>query len=183
MRPDRSVKEHTVFHPSVHAFLLPTAMFFLLAFANGLFAVLARVVNAALSEHVGDLRGSFVNHVVGLAVVGALVVGGLGSGTVRLTGIPLVYLSGGVMGVLVVAASNYAVRHAGSTLFSVLVLTFQLLGSGLIDHFGWFGQTAIALSWTRMLGLGLLILGATLVATDKETIDAADPDVPFTDDA
>lgn len=158
-------------------------MFVFLAFTNGLFTVLARVVNAALSDHVGDLRGSFVNHAVGLAVVGALVLGGLGSGTARLTGIPLVYLSGGVLGVLVVGASNYAVRHAGATLFSVLVLSFQLLGSGLIDHFGWFGQTPIALSWTRLLGLGLLALGATLVATDEETMQAAASDAPSTDDA
>lgn len=148
-------------------------MFILLAFSNGLLAVLSRVVNAALSDHVGDLRGSFVNHAVGLAVAGGLVIGGLGSGAIRLTGIPLLYLSGGVLGVLVVTASNYAVRHAGSTLFAVLVLAFQLLGSGLIDHFGWFGQAPIALSWTRMLGLGLLVVGAVLVVTDREAMDAA----------
>ncbi len=149
-------------------------MFVLLAFTNGLFAVLARVVNAALSDHVGSLRGSLVNHTVGLAVVGILLLGGLGTGVVRVMGIAPVYLSGGVLGVLVVAASNYAVRHAGSTLFAVLVLTFQLIGSALIDHFGWLGQSPIALSWSRMLGLGLLIVGAVLVVTDRETIDAAE---------
>lgn len=149
-------------------------MFSLLAFTNGLFAVLARVVNAALSDHVGSLRGSLVNHAIGLGVVAALVLGGVGTGAVQITGIPIVYLSGGVLGVLVVAASNYAVRHAGSTLFAVILLAFQLLGSALIDHFGWLGQTPITLSWTRLLGLGLLILGAVLVVTDREAIDAAE---------
>lgn len=149
-------------------------MFVLLAFTNGLFTVLARVVNAALSDHVGSLRGSLVNHAVGLAVVGAVLLGGVGSGAVRVTGIAPVYLSGGVLGVLVVAASNYAVRHAGSTLFAVLILTFQLIGSALIDHFGWLGQSPIALSWTRMLGLGLLVVGAVLVVTDREAVEAAD---------
>lgn len=149
-------------------------MFVLLAFTNGLFTVLARVVNAALSDHVGSLRGSLVNHAVGLAVVGAVLLGGVGSGAVRVTGIAPVYLSGGVLGVLVVAASNYAVRHAGSTLFAVLILTFQLIGSALIDHFGWLGQSPIALSWTRMLGLGLLVVGAILVVTDREAVEAAD---------
>lgn len=147
-----------------------------LAFTNGLLAVLARVVNAALSGHVGDLRGSLVNHAVGLGVVGALVLGGVGTGTVRVTGIPLVYLSGGVLGVLVVGASNYAVRRAGSALFAVLVLTFQLIGSALIDHFGWLGQTPIVLSWTRLLGISVLIVGAVLVVTDREAMDAAAKD-------
>lgn len=147
-------------------------MFSILAITNGLLAVWARVVNARLSNYVGDLRSSLVNHAVGLVVVAALLLGGLGSGAVRFTGIPLVYLSGGILGVLVVAASNYAVRHAGAVLFSVLVLTFQLTGSALIDHYGWLGQTPIALSWTRVLGLGLLIAGAILVVTDREAIQS-----------
>lgn len=149
-------------------------MFFVFAFANGLLAVLARVVNARLSDYVGSLRGSLVNHAVGFAVVASLLLIGLGSGAVRVTGIPLVYLSGGILGVLVVAASNYAVRHAGAVLFSVLVLAFQLIGSALIDHFGWLGQTPIALSWTRVLGLGLLIVGAVIVVTDQEAIQAVE---------
>ena len=148
-------------------------MFFLLALTNGLLAVLSRVVNAALSDHVGSLRGSLVNHAVGFAAVAGLVLAGVGTGTIRLSGIAPVYLSGGVLGVLVVAASNYAVRHAGAALFAVLILTFQLIGSALIDHFGWLGQTPITLSWTRMLGLGLLIVGAVLVVTDRETVEAA----------
>jgi transporter family-2 protein len=111
---------------------------------------------------------------VGLFVVAAVLLLGLGSGAVRVTGIPLVYLSGGIFGVLVVAASNYAVRHAGAVLFSVLVLAFQLIGSALIDHFGWLGQTPISLSWTRVLGLGLLIVGAVLVVTDQEAIQAGE---------
>ncbi len=152
-------------------------MFFVFAFANGLLAVCARVVNARLSDHVGDVRGSLVNHAVGLAVVAGLLLIGLGGGTVRVTGIPLIYLSGGILGVLVVAASNYAVRHAGAVLFSVLVLAFQLIGSALIDHFGWLGQTPIALSWTRVLGLGLLIVGAVIVVTDREAIQAVEGEV------
>jgi transporter family-2 protein len=147
-------------------------MFFLLALTNGLLAVLSRVVNASLSDHVGSLRGSLVNHAVGLAAVAGLVLVGMGTGTIRAAGIAPVYLSGGVLGVLVVAASNYAVRHAGAALFAVLILTFQLLGSALIDHFGWLGQAPITLSWTRMLGLGLLIAGAVLVVTDRETVEA-----------
>ncbi|MCS4153318.1 transporter family-2 protein [Salinibacter ruber] len=153
-------------------------MFVFLAFTNGLFAVLARVVNAALSDHVGSLRGSFVNHATGLVAVATLLLGGAGSGALLITNVNPVYLSGGVLGVLVVAASNYAVRHAGSTLFAVLILTFQLLGSAIIDHFGWLGQTPITLSWTRLLGLCLLIGGAILVVTDQEAIEEVIADAP-----
>jgi transporter family-2 protein len=161
-------------------------MFFALAFANGLLAVWARVVNARLSDHVGSLRGSLVNHAVGLLLAAVLVMLGLGGGAVRLGGIAPVYLSGGVLGVLVVAISNYAVRHAGAALFAVLVLAFQLIGSALIDHYGWLGQSPIALSWPRLAGLALLIVGGILVVTDGHAIRAASagPDGgPSPDDA
>ncbi len=148
-------------------------MFLALAFANGLLAVLARVVNARLSDHVGSLRGSLVNHAVGLLIVAGLLLLGLGGGAVRLGGVAPVYLSGGVLGVLVVAISNYAVRHAGAALFAVLVLAFQLVGSALIDHYGWLGQSPISLSWARLGGLVLLIVGGVLVVTDGNAIRAA----------
>ncbi|MEF8797112.1 MAG: DMT family transporter [Salinivenus sp.] len=98
---------------------------------------------------------------------------GLGGGAVRLGGVAPVYLSGGVLGVLVVAISNYAVRHAGAALFAVLVLAFQLVGSALIDHYGWLGQSPISLSWARLAGLVLLIVGGVLVVTDGNAIRAA----------
>ena len=148
-------------------------MFFVLAFANGLLAVWARVVNARLSDHVGSLRGSLVNHAVGAVIAAVLLLLGLGGGAVRLEGIDPVYLSGGVLGVMVVAISNYAVRHAGAALFAVLVLAFQLIGSALIDHYGWLGQSPIALSWSRLAGLVLLIAGGTLVVTDGSAVQTA----------
>ena len=147
-------------------------MFFALAFANGLLAVGSRIVNAALSDHVGSLRGSLVNHLVGGVAVGGVLLAGVGTDTLAAgRAVAPIYWSGGVLGVLVVAASNYAVRHTGVTLFAVLILAFQLIGSALIDHFGWLGQSPIALSWTRLLGLGLLIGGAILVVTDRDAIE------------
>jgi dienelactone hydrolase len=85
-------------------------MFALLALTNGLLAVLSRVVNASLSDHVGSRRGSLVNHAVGLVVVAGLILAGVGNGTVRVTGVAPADPCGDVLGVLVVAASNYAVR-------------------------------------------------------------------------
>jgi transporter family-2 protein len=148
-------------------------MFFVLAAANGLLVVVSRVVNAALSDHVGSLRGSLVNHGVGLALAAGVLALGVGQGTMQVGGVPPFYLTGGILGVLVVAASNYAVRHAGAVLFSVLVLAFQLVGSALIDHFGWLGQTPIPLSWSRLLGLTLLLVGAVLVVTDQHAGEAS----------
>jgi uncharacterized membrane protein YdcZ (DUF606 family) len=39
----------------------------------------------------------------------------------------------------------------------------QLIGSALIDTFGWFGLPAIALTPWRLLGIFLLVVGVLLV--------------------
>ena len=130
--------------------------------------MLSRVVNAVLSDRVGSLRGSFVNHAVGWIGSGLLLAFGVGTGMLHLGGVSWLYLSGGCLGVLVVAASNYAVRHIGTALFSVLLLTFQLVTSAVIDHFALLGQEMVPITPVRLVGLALLALGAALVLTDQE---------------
>lgn len=143
-------------------------MFIVLAVVNGGLTVLSRVVNAVLSDRVGSMRGSLVNHAVGWGGAGCLLVMGMGAGTLQLTGVSWWMLTGGCFGVLVVAASNYAVRHAGTALFAVLLLTFQLITSAVIDHFALLGQDPMPVTPLRLLGLVLLIVGAVLVVTDRE---------------
>lgn len=143
-------------------------MFIILAVANGGLTVLSRVVNAVLSDRVGSLRGSLINHAVGWFGTGLLLTFSLSTGTLHLGEVPWFYLSGGCLGVLVVAASNYAVRHIGTALFSVLLLTFQLITSAVIDHFALLGQKMVPLTAARVVGLVLLAFGAALVLTDQD---------------
>ena len=143
-------------------------MYVLLAVVNGAFAVGSRIVNASLSNRVGDLGGSLVNHVVGWAVAGGLLAVGLGSGAAAWAAVPWWAWTGGVMGVLVVAASNYAVRRAGAATFGVLLVGGQLATSAVIDHFGLFGQSPLAVTPERLSGLVFLALGAFLIATSNE---------------
>jgi len=142
-------------------------MFILLALVNGTITVLSRVVNAALSARIGSLRGSLVNHVVGFGFAGLLLAVGIRTGTLQWGRVPVIYFTGGCLGVLIVAASNYAVRHAGTVLFAVLLLTFQLMSSAVIDHFGLMGGDMIPITALRAIGLVLVIAGALLVITDR----------------
>ncbi len=149
-------------------------MYILLAIATGTITVVSRVVNAALAIRIGSLIGSFVNHIVGAAFAGVLLAVGLRTGVLRWSGIPLVYFLGGALGVLIVAASNYAVQHAGAVVFAVLLLAFQLLSSAAIDHFGWMGGDVIPMTIERGVGLVLIIGGAVLVVTDRAARRPAD---------
>lgn len=151
-------------------------MYTLLAIANGALAVGSRIVNASLSDRIGDFGGSFVNHAVGWCVAGLLLAVGLGQGGGSWSAAPWWAWSGGVLGVLVVAASNYAVRRAGAALFGVLLVASQLATSAIIDHLGLFGQTPIAVTPMRLAGLTLLAGAAALIISDEGPPNEGEPD-------
>ncbi|NBC85585.1 MAG: hypothetical protein GVY25_05275, partial [Bacteroidetes bacterium] len=70
-------------------------------------------------------------------------------------------------GVFVVAASNYAVPRIGAVLLGMLLLAAQLITSAGLDHFGLLGGSPIALSWTRIAGLALVLTGAAVTMTER----------------
>ena len=153
-------------------------MYIFLALTTGAIIVASRVANAALAVRVGSMRSSFVNHLAGTLFAGLLLVVGLRTGVLQWSGIPLVYFLGGALGVLVVAASNYAVQHAGAVVFAVLILTFQLMTSAAIDHFGWMGAAVIPMTLARAAGLVLIVGGAALVVPDRAARRPADANAP-----
>ncbi|NBC86993.1 MAG: hypothetical protein GVY25_12460 [Bacteroidetes bacterium] len=142
-------------------------MAFFLALLNGVIGSLSRLVNASLAVFAGSLRGSLINHIVGTVVAGGLLVVGVRTGVLQFGGLPWYYWIGGCMGVFVVAASNYAVPRIGAVLLGMLLLAAQLITSAGLDHFGLLGGSPIALSWTRIAGLALVLTGAAVTMTER----------------
>ena len=113
-------------------------LFIFAAFLSGVTSVASRMINARLSDRVGAMRGSFINHVSGL-IVSFLLVAALGSlGELNMPSMTLVpwwgYL-GGLFGVLVVALSNYVAVRASALIVTMLVFAGQLLSGAAIDYF------------------------------------------------
>ena len=70
---------------------------------------------------------------------------------------------GGLIGVLVVAGGVAIVPITGAALFFVCLVSGQLIGALLLDHFGGFGMQVKELNPTRLAGVGLAIAGVVLV--------------------
>jgi bacterial/archaeal transporter family-2 protein len=97
-----------------------------------------------------------------LAVVVLLVVrlgaGGIGGG---FRSPPWMWL-GGLMGLFVVFAITFAQPRIGASATIGTLVAGQFVMGAVIDRFGLFGVDQIGLSWTRLLGIGLLAAGAGL---------------------
>lgn len=121
-------------------------------------------MNEALSRTLGYLPGSWAVHAVGavFGVVFLLPFAGrqwLGSAATA----PWWSWLGGVIGCGMVVLAARGVSALGVASFTALTVAIQLVVSAAIDHFGWVGADLHPLSVTRVAGIVLLGVGATLV--------------------
>lgn len=73
-----------------------------------------------------------------------------------------VYLAG-VVGAIFVGAGVVIAPITGALVFFVCAVAGQLIGSTLIDHYGAFGLDVREISWSRVVGITLVLAGAILV--------------------
>jgi transporter family-2 protein len=144
------------------------AWMLLLTVINGLCEAGSRLANAVLAMATGALLGSGINHLVGSLVASVLVALGIGITAWRVPDLAWFYFAGGCMGVLVVAANNYAIPRIGAVLGSMLLVAAQLIGSAVLDHYGVLGGAPVPMSALRLLGLALLLGGALLTLQGRQ---------------
>jgi len=77
--------------------------------------------------------------------------------------VPWYLYGGGILGVLFVTASLLAVPRIGGTAFLAAMLTGQMVGALILDHYGLLNVPVQPISASRIAGIGLLALGVYLV--------------------
>jgi transporter family-2 protein len=89
--------------------------------------------------------------------------GGIGTGVRGFQSAPLWACLGGILGVGFVFGSIIAAPTVGVVVTLSAAILGQMLGSFLVDTFGWFGVNKIAFDPLRLLGMALLVTGVLLV--------------------
>ena len=141
-----------------------TAFAALLAAAAGLAGAVQIAVQGRLNQRIGSIEAVATASVIGaLLAIGVLLIAtrslsGLGDAA---TG-PKWQLLGGVMSVFIILAITIAGPRIGVVATTAFLIAAQFALATAIDRFGWFGVEQVALSWPRVLGIGLLVVGAAL---------------------
>ena len=121
-------------------------------------------VNAQLARVTGALPAAFVSTTVSALAVGAvLVLSGQAGALGRLSGTPLIYLTGGLSGAALVTVSLITVRTLGATALVAATVSAQLIASAVLDRLGVLGLEQVGLTPARLVGCGLLVAGTLLV--------------------
>jgi len=135
-----------------------------LAFAAGLGGAVQIAVQGRLGERVGSLEAVTTAAVVGgvIAVTALLVARRSLSGVSEAVAGPKWQLLGGAISVFIVLAITVAGPLIGIVATTAFLIAAQFGLATAIDRFGWFGVEEVAITWPRLLGIGLLVVGAAL---------------------
>ena len=123
-------------------------------------------INATMARVLGSpLMATSISILISLIVVVPLWLS-LGRETENISNINMVpwwVILGGVIGVVYVAGSIITAPVLGVALFFICVVAGQLIGSSIIDQVGAFGLVVKPINTMKLVGIGLVLLGAVLV--------------------
>lgn len=141
-----------------------TAFAAVIAAAAGLGGAVQIAVQGRLGDRVGSLEAMATASLIGaaLAVVVLLVARRSLAGVGDAVASPKWMLLGGVMSALIILAITVAGPRIGVVATTAFLIAAQFALAAVIDSYGWFGVERIGFSWPRVLGLGLLVIGAAL---------------------
>jgi transporter family-2 protein len=136
----------------------------LIAAAAGLGGAVQIAVQGRLGDRVGSIEAmataSLIGAILALTVLLAArrSLAGIGDAFAS----PKWMLLGGVMSAFIILAITIAGPRIGVVATTAFLIAAQFALAAVIDRYGWFGIERIAFSWPRVVGIGLLVVGAAL---------------------
>ena len=91
------------------------------------------------------------------------VFGGTGAGLRGMQNAPWWAYLGGALGVSFVLGSIVSIPQVGVVVVICAAIVGQMVGTYLVDTFGWFGVEKVPSDPIRLAGIGLTVLGVLLV--------------------
>jgi transporter family-2 protein len=133
----------------------------LIGLAGGVAVGLQGPMASMISQRLGIFESVFIVHLGGalIALIPMLIIGNrLG----EWRSVPWYVLGAGVFGLVVISAVSYMIPRVGVAAAVISVVAGQLLVSSALDHFGLLGAAVKPLDATRVLGLGVVLVGVWL---------------------
>ena len=116
-----------------------------------------------LDRGFGTRESIFVTYAGGGLIIALLMLAFRGGNFKNWQAVPWYAFGSGILGLIIVGAIGYVVPRLGVAKGFTLIVASQFVIAALIDHFGFFGAGIRPLDVTRLLGLGLILLGVWIV--------------------
>jgi transporter family-2 protein len=132
--------------------------------AVGALIALQPPINSELGKRTSVVAAAFIGTAIATVALGALMLALGEAGQVRrIPDVPVLYLTGGLMGAVLVSVSLVTVRTLGAGGVVAATVSGQLVVSAILDRYGFLGLDRIGLTPARLAGFALLLAGTALV--------------------
>ena len=135
----------------------------LIGLLGGAVAAVQSQMMGELEQRVGMVAGTAANFVVGAVAIALVLLVARGPSLGDWQQVPPYLFLAGVAGILIIGSIAFTVARVGVLAGSMLLVTAQLTGGTIIDHFGWMGASVREITLSKLLGIMFLVLGARLV--------------------
>jgi transporter family-2 protein len=142
---------------------MSTLFLILLAIVAGIAVALQGQFMGLLDRGFGTRESIFVTYAGGGLIIALLMLAFRGGNLKNWQAVPWYAFGSGILGLIIVGAIGYVVPRLGVAKGFTLIVASQFVIAALIDHFGFFGAGIRPLDVTRLLGLGLILLGVWVV--------------------
>lgn len=141
-----------------------TAFAAVIAATAGLGGAVQIAVQGRLGDRVGAIEAMATASLIGAALALVILVVARRSlaGIGEAVSSPKWMLLGGVMSAFIILAITVAGPRIGVVATTAFLIAAQFALAAIIDRFGWFGVERVGFTWARVLGIGLLVIGAAL---------------------
>ena len=135
----------------------------LIGLVGGISVGLQSPLAGAMGQRVGGAAGSFIVHLSGALLSGALLFLRGGEKIREWHTLPWYMLGSGFFGLVLYLTISYTLPRLGGATMIALIIIGQLLVGVLIDQFGWLGVLPHPASGARVIGIALLLAGGYLI--------------------
>jgi len=134
-----------------------------LAIIGGIAIVVQGQLMGVMTQALGPLESVFITYWGGAMAVGLMMAGARGGNLGAFTTVPWYTLGAGLVGLIIIGTIGYVVPRLGvAGGFTVIVAT-QFVAGVMIDHYGWLGAVVRPFDLSKLIGLGLMMIGVALL--------------------
>jgi transporter family-2 protein len=147
-------------------------LIYVLLLVAGAFITIQAAINARLGQLLGNnMHAVLVSFVIGTvgATLFCLIEGGPVASLESLRNAPWWIWTGGLLGVVFVWTTIFAVPKVGVSVMFPLVVAGQMAAAIVVEHFGLLGAPRQPASLTRVGGMSLVVLGVVVLGLTRNT--------------
>src|SRR6056297_2908086 len=134
---------------------------FLSIFA-GIMVSLQGIFNTRASEHIGIWQTNTLVHGSGFILAFILLIAVNKVSFSNIKDVNPYYLLGGILGVAIVFSVIKGISALGASYAITILIVTQIIANALINYYGVFGEHIIYFSWTKIIGILMMIVGVLL---------------------